>query len=468
MFLLRFGTDVDYGVDVASFSAPDLRHCMRMCVVFRTHCNAVVFRDDLRMCYVKPSHATAVPSAGTHTAIWVRRVAPPSQDTLLLRAYSASMEVLMDEFSLSSGGLVSSASDIMHAERTTAEECLRMCVAMKECRSVVFLNGEMSRSKCWLKRERHANMVASTDASYTTYVRKPEYLPTEPGLVLYGVLAGPKYIRTRLSVAIRTWLRHEHFIVFIEEEYKRSAMALLENLRAGSNATLRRVVGLSTPPEDGLRSLNGAWKNLAVMRHLAQHFPERRWFAVVDDDTFVVVRNLNFFLQHDLGDDTSPLYLGDVRESALPPPNSVPFVQGGAGIVMNQAAARAILPHLNESRHGNCFAVCRHPLACPGDIRLGCCFARAGVAPTAERGFWHQSVFEALGRDSRPAVSNYPITFHTMRRSQWVDDLQAAIDGQLRYNESGVITWGSLVHQYRKEWRGRYPDEWFAHGAPKV
>ena len=414
MFVIHPSMDVEPNVDVLWFSAKDIQYCLRMCIVLATSCDAVVFRSDMGACFMKTSHNNAISDSATNTAVLTSRLLPPLKDRSVPDAISITKQELSGLFTSSPGDtLPFPNNDITQVERASVEQCLRMCVASKLCFAVVYLDRSPNAPQCWLKNAVGA-VTQRTDGKYTTYIRKS----IEPIPFLYAILAGPQFIDTRLTVAAQTWLRNEHFVVYIEDGHVARAADVMEAVRNTAGASFRcDVVGLSAPSDDRVLGVNGAWKNLAIMQHLASHYPDTPWYVIADDDSFIITHNLNILMQH-YRDDSRPLYIGAVFESGMSPPNDVLFIQGGAGIVVNRAAAKAILPLLNESRPSDCFAVCQQ---WAGDIRLGCCFARLKIPPLGEqRGFWSQTIFESLVRDNRPGVSTFPISFHNMRRVEWV------------------------------------------------
>ena len=88
-----------------------------------------------------------------------------------------------------------------------------------------------------------------------------------------------------------------------------------------------------------------------------------------------------------------------------------------------------------------------------------------------EHGFWSQTIFESLVRDNRPGISAFPISFHNMRRVEWVTGLQSVIDATLlsmNVTAPGTspkyVKWDALLHQYRHVWK--FPEVWFVNKTP--
>ena len=450
MFAIHPSMDVEPNVDLLWFSAKGIQYCLRMCIVLATSCDAVVFRSDMGACFMKTSHNNAISDSATNTAVLTSRLLPPLKDRSVPDAVSITKQELSGLFTSSPGSTLPSAdNDITQVERASVEQCLRMCVASKLCFAVVYLDRSPNAPQCWLKNAVGA-VSPRTDGKYTTYIRKS----IEPIPFLYAILAGPQFIDTRLTVAAQTWLRNEHFVVYIEDVHVgpvADAMAAVRN--AGRTSFHYEVFGLLAPSDERVLGVNGAWKHLAIMQHLASHYPDTPWYVIADDDSFIITHNLNIMMQH-YRDDSRPLYLGAVVGVGVPPGN-VLFIQGGAGIVVNRAAAKAILPLLSESHPSNCFAACQQ---WTGDMRLGCCFAQLKIPPLGEQGFSPQTVFESVRNDYHPKTSAFPISFHSMRSAEWVTDLQSVIDATLvgmnvTYGASPrCVSWDAL----RKEFLALY------------
>ena len=417
-----------------SFAASNIWQCMRMCMVLADSCTAITHFDETSTCHLAS-----------------RSTSRPLLDTV-------------SKFSVS----VLRWAPFPHAcvDGASPTQCLLLCKAIDGCAGCTFQpSGDFGR--CWLLMSEASVarvLNARLDPMYACWkLYDIMWRVREFQKVVYGLLAGPQFIATRLKVAAQTWLRNEHFVVYIEDGHVARAADAMAAVRNTARASFRfDVVGLSAPSDDRVRSVNGAWKNLAIMQHLASHYPDAPWYVIADDDSFIITHNLHAMLrQYTYA--TIPYYLGAVFSSGMSPPNDVLFIQGGAGIVLNRAAAKAILPLLNESRPSNCFAACQQ---WAGDIRLGCCFAQLNIAPVGEQGFSSQTIFESLVRDNRPGVSTFPISFHNMRRVEWVTDLQSVIDAASPPGSDEVVSWDTLLHQYRVVWSTRFPEAWFVEKTP--
>ena len=89
------------------------------------------------------------------------------------------------------------------------------------------------------------------------------------------------------------------------------------------------AVGLDTA--EGYKQLSG--KTLHALKYLFQnHFNDADWFLKADDDTFVILENLRYFLSDK--DSNSPVYYGHHFKTIL----KQGFTSGGAGYVLSREA----------------------------------------------------------------------------------------------------------------------------------
>ncbi|CAI5452476.1 unnamed protein product [Caenorhabditis angaria] len=133
-----------------------------------------------------------------------------------------------------------------------------------------------------------------------------------------------------------------------------------------------------------------------IHNHISADFD---WYLKADDDTFVIVENLQKYLAHLNPDE--PHYLGYVLKPYL----KNGYNAGGAGYVLSRAALKLFAEHLyyNES-------------ACPDDIYedvgIARCLASAGIYPEDTRNSKGQNRFNTF------SPSN---TFHQLKANiEWV------------------------------------------------
>jgi hypothetical protein len=102
--------------------------------------------------------------------------------------------------------------------------------------------------------------------------------------------------------------------------------------------------------------------------HQQEHLNNSKWFALMDDDTFVNVKVLSHILQ--TLDSYVPFMLGHVWDCCVARGSELPFTSGGAGIIVSKAAFDVLVPHLYTE-------TC--PFVTANDITLGLCAKRLGV-----------------------------------------------------------------------------------------
>lgn len=228
---------------------------------------------------------------------------------------------------------------------------------------------------------------------------------------LFGVLAGWKYRSERLIPALSTWLCKSSAVVLLEDgldskEFVATTRSALPSACQGNKSFLF----LPEPSNASVRSFNGAWKNLPLVRHMALHFGGAYdWFAIVDDDSFVIQPNLNFLLEHVVEAKFNP-HVDAVAVGAIFTDGSTGFIQGGAGIFLSRAAL-----HNMMEVYRTCAELC---MQWAGDIRMGCCYPRAGVRMHSMPTFSSMDVFHQLKHAGDGHV--FFSTFHQIRESSYI------------------------------------------------
>ncbi|GJQ11152.1 hypothetical protein GpartN1_g2943.t1 [Galdieria partita] len=169
-------------------------------------------------------------------------------------------------------------------------------------------------------------------------------------------------------------------------------------------------------------------KNLPGFLALYKYFPNKKWYIMLDDDTFVFLDNLALTLQMDhfrLLAEEQPFYLGNpftvsdcdkygefFDEEGKPNPS---FAHGGSGIVLSKAAMERIAPHIP-------WCIERWDVCKEGDARVGLCLLSFQVLLTELQPFFYHETpskyFEEYAsltgnRQGRPEA--LPVTFHHIK-----------------------------------------------------
>ena len=101
------------------------------------------------------------------------------------------------------------------------------------------------------------------------------------------------------------------------------------------------------------------------------HFEEADWFLKADDDTYVIMENLRYFLSQQ--NSTEPVFFGHRFK-----PRDLTYPSGGGGYVLSKEALRRYGQNYNRR-------VCPKDNG-PEDLKMGRCMERLGVTlrPTVD------------------------------------------------------------------------------------
>ncbi|EME26847.1 hypothetical protein Gasu2_66700 [Galdieria sulphuraria] len=199
-------------------------------------------------------------------------------------------------------------------------------------------------------------------------------------------------------------------------------------------------------------------KNLPGFLALYKHFPNKKWYIMLDDDTFVFLDNLALTLQMDhfrLLAEEQPFYLGNpftvsdcdkygefFDEEGKPNPS---FAHGGSGIVLSKAAMEKIIPHIP-------WCIERWDVCKEGDARVGLCLLSFQVLLTELQPFFYHETpskyFEEYAsltgnRQGRPEA--LPVTFHHIKGSLVDEMLQLEKEAITR---QWLVTYADLAKAF--------------------
>ncbi|CAG5130206.1 unnamed protein product [Candidula unifasciata] len=221
--------------------------------------------------------------------------------------------------------------------------------------------------------------------------------------VLIWVLTSPANMEKRATAVKNTWARRCNKILFFSSK---------------DNATFP-AIGLNVP--EGREHLTA--KTMKAVRYIYEHhFDDADWFMKADDDTYVIVENLRYFLS---GQNTSePVFFGHHFKLFV----KQGYYSGGGGYVLSKEALRRLGPKANDS------SICRQDGGSE-DVELGRCMEKLGVR-TAESidsmnrsrfhcfdpethlsGNYHVTYaqYDSHGAKKGPeSISDYAISFHTI------------------------------------------------------
>lgn len=174
-------------------------------------------------------------------------------------------------------------------------------------------------------------------------------------------------------------------------------------------------------------------KNLPILHMLATTFPGKKWYMLLDDDTYVFLENFARYT-HKHAKGNKAVYTGKVfyisncggfGKNGTPKNSSQLdhglFVHGGAGIFMNNKAMDAIFPLIPDciAEFSSCWA---------GDMQVGLCMHKAGVhVHNFIRGHSHEYMFTPFWPSRAMADSRYtkrlqslaePVSFHKIPETE--------------------------------------------------
>ncbi|XP_050418240.1 glycoprotein-N-acetylgalactosamine 3-beta-galactosyltransferase 1-A isoform X1 [Patella vulgata] len=216
--------------------------------------------------------------------------------------------------------------------------------------------------------------------------------------VLCWVLTQPKHLENKTIHVKTTWGKRCNVLLFFSSV---------------PNQTFP-TIGLGVP--EGRKYL--VQKTMKAFRYVYEnHFYDADWFLKADDDTFVIVENLRYFLMDQNA--TNPVYFGQHFHKY----SDKGYNSGGAGYVLSKEALRRLVvdgPEAND-------CVVRGA----EDVRMGDCLAEIGVrvgntADALGRSRFHAIIPEHVilgqfmawyenftsAKGGMESLSHYAITFH--------------------------------------------------------
>lgn len=171
-------------------------------------------------------------------------------------------------------------------------------------------------------------------------------------------------------------------------------------------------------------------KNLPALHLLRTVFPGKKWYLLLDDDTYIFLENFARYALQDEVNGEKAVYTGKVfyisrcggfaRDGTFVANTSEPkglFAHGGAGIVLNALAMDAL--------YGDVAGCIRDYSGCwAGDMQVGLCLRRRGVVVRRvqpnngfERHFipfWPSKALSDRRYSERWKSEDEPITFHKL------------------------------------------------------
>lgn len=164
--------------------------------------------------------------------------------------------------------------------------------------------------------------------------------------LLCWIMTSPQNLQTRAKYIKMTWVQRCDKYVFISTK---------------SNYEFPTV---GVPTFEGRKYLTE--KTMLGFEFIYnKHFNDADWFLKIDDDAYVIVENLRYFLSSQNSEE--PIYFGHhfkVKHG---------YFSGGSGFVLSKEALRRFGQHGNESNR------CRNQHGVGGDVKFGVCMQNLGV-----------------------------------------------------------------------------------------
>ncbi|KAH9524969.1 Glycoprotein-N-acetylgalactosamine 3-beta-galactosyltransferase 1 [Bulinus truncatus] len=167
-------------------------------------------------------------------------------------------------------------------------------------------------------------------------------------LVLIWVMTAPSTLKTRGQAVKDTWAKRCNKVLFFSSEADPSFPAIGLNVSEGRDHLTAKS--------------SKAWKY--IYQH---HMNDADWFMKTDDDSYVILENLRFFLSN--RNSSEPVIFGHMFRR---PGDNVTYYSGGSGYVMSKES----LKRLNERGYPE--KICEEDGEFE-DLRMSVCMARLGV-----------------------------------------------------------------------------------------
>ena len=205
--------------------------------------------------------------------------------------------------------------------------------------------------------------------------------------VLCWVMTSPNNLKTKAQHVYATWAKRCNKVLFMSSKSN----------DISQTAYVPAVVQLSV--SEGRDNL---WaKTKEAFRYIYSHHLEGYdWFAKLDDDTYMVVENLRYFLSDK--NPQEPVYYG----RRFKPYVQQGYMSGGAGYVLSKEAVKRFVVSLKSSHD------CRADAGGSEDLEMGRCLQSAGVKAEDTR--------DELGRERfHPFVPEHHLIPGILPKNMW-------------------------------------------------
>jgi hypothetical protein len=313
--------------------------------------------------------------------------------------------------------------------------------------------------------DRSLMMGISLNNSATRFVNDAE---TQNIPITIGVLTAPALIRSRLIPLLESSLKRETDIhVFFKNDASTVAgQELLSSYLQDVNRSHQVHIVVLDPIRNMKMSLRNAWVNLPAVRHFHNIRPHQRWFAIIDDDTYLLMSAVRRLLREVELNEThrgKPVYMGTplvdgvsggcrvirtgsiLRVQRTTIRKEVQFVCGGSGILMDRLTIEKMF--IKNATGYDYIEQCMDTMfQGAGDVRLGHCLSELNVSILPRRMMFRDTMFRALGETRVYNKYPFPVSFHRFRKREWQYAVRAVEDAR-EANE--LVTWGDLIKNFK-------------------
>lgn len=175
-------------------------------------------------------------------------------------------------------------------------------------------------------------------------------------------MTNPSNLEKKATAVKTTWAKRCNRFVFISSKTNSSFPTIGLNVSEGrEHLTAKTMQGF-----------------LYMYQH---YYDEADWFLKADDDTYIIVENLRFFLSHQKS--SHPVYFGHHFKMIV----KQGYMSGGAGYVLSKEALRRVV-NIGLKDHKLC-----RPDGGSEDAEIGKCLMNVGVKPGLSLDSKHRETF---------------------------------------------------------------------------
>ncbi|XP_041363539.1 glycoprotein-N-acetylgalactosamine 3-beta-galactosyltransferase 1-like [Gigantopelta aegis] len=222
--------------------------------------------------------------------------------------------------------------------------------------------------------------------------------------VLCWIMTSPKNLDTRAVHVRNTWGKRCNKLLFFSSETNTTFPTIGLNVTEGRNHLTAKTIG--------------------AFRYVYEHFyDEADWFMKADDDTYVIVENLRYFLSDH--NTSQPVYFGHKFKKMV----KQGYFSGGAGYVLSRQALKTFV------EKGSNTTICKQDGGAE-DAEIGKCMSKLGIVAGNSTDMLGRSRFHCFdaethlfggypkwyynydadgAKQGQENISDYAVSFHYVR-----------------------------------------------------